>query len=500
VKASKKTSEYVVIAVLLTLSSALILANLGNIYLWQDEAETALLAKSTLSHGLPIAYDGRNYISQALGRDNGKDYVHLWHPWFPFYLLAGFFALFGTSTFVARLPFALLGISTILLTYVYGKRLWRTRRAGVLAAVLLMSSVPFLLLVRQCRYYAPSAFFSLAGLYAYSEMLAKRRHASVGFVIAAVLLFNTHYVYCAALIASVVIHALIFRRAMLKSVLLSSAITIAVNVPGIIWFSGMWGALNDYGGVRKLAITSAEFYVSQIGKHIFHPALLLLPVLLYVIGRIRPSCRVVWDRGTAGNVLLLMIFSILTLVGTSLTNKYPFFRYLAPLIPIMCLLAALILDQGMRIHPGIAVAVILVLAWRGSMGGYLYEITHDYNGPIEGTILYLNANASPGDVVAVTHEDLPVKWYTNLRVIGAVTGEDFAPALNADWLVVRQTVDDQDYPFIDFLMENIPWDKYEQIALPYPDICFENREDPEEHHFRTAEDADPMVIFRRIRE
>ena len=126
---SDRRADQVCLALILVVSSVLILANLGNIYLWQDEAQTALVSKTILTHGIPLGTDGTNFFSQELGREYGKGYVWRWHTWLPFYVLAGFFALFGTSTFVCRLPFALAGIATVMLTYLYAKSLWRSRRA-----------------------------------------------------------------------------------------------------------------------------------------------------------------------------------------------------------------------------------------------------------------------------------------------------------------------------------------------------------------------------------
>ena len=65
-----------------------------------------------------------------------------WTPWFQFYLVAGSFSLLGASTLTARLPFVLFGIGTILLTYFLARSLWMSRRAGLVAALLLVLSVP----------------------------------------------------------------------------------------------------------------------------------------------------------------------------------------------------------------------------------------------------------------------------------------------------------------------------------------------------------------------
>ena len=135
------------------------------------------------------------------------------------------------------------------------------------------------------------------------------------------------------------------------------------------------------------------------------------------------------------------------------------------------------------------------------MRDYLYEITHDYDGPIEGIVTYLNEHAKPGDLVAANHEDLPIKWYTGLRTIGSTTGEDFKPALDADWVVMRRPVDSLDMEFSKYLIENLDISKYERINLKSLDIVFENREDPEKHLFRTVVNPRPhVVIFHRTKE
>lgn len=87
-KLSQKELFFLLLVVVI--ASILFFANLGNIYLWQDEASTALISKTVLQYGVPKGYDGKNYFSQELGTEYGKNYIWKWHPWFPFYYLAVF--------------------------------------------------------------------------------------------------------------------------------------------------------------------------------------------------------------------------------------------------------------------------------------------------------------------------------------------------------------------------------------------------------------------------
>ena len=88
----------------------LLLPNLGEQYLWQDEAQTALLGRSVLLYGLPRATDGHNFFLQNTNHiECTENLTYRWQPWLPFYLVAATFAVLGESALTARLPFALFG-------------------------------------------------------------------------------------------------------------------------------------------------------------------------------------------------------------------------------------------------------------------------------------------------------------------------------------------------------------------------------------------------------
>src|SRR5262245_54837485 len=82
----------------IALGAGLIFANLDDRLLWDDEAETALLAQRVLSHGVPTAWDGRDLISQRCGTDYDGNYLWRESPWAQVYLTAGSFKLFGIGT------------------------------------------------------------------------------------------------------------------------------------------------------------------------------------------------------------------------------------------------------------------------------------------------------------------------------------------------------------------------------------------------------------------
>ena len=141
--------DWISLALLAGLASVLLLTQLDEPYLWQDEAQTAVIARTVLTDGIPRGTDGRNFFSQEQGAEYAEGYVWRWHTWLSFYVAAGSFAVLGPTTFAARLPFALFGIATVLLGYAAALSLWRSRAAAVASGSLLAPSVPFLVLSRQ---------------------------------------------------------------------------------------------------------------------------------------------------------------------------------------------------------------------------------------------------------------------------------------------------------------------------------------------------------------
>jgi hypothetical protein len=227
------------------------------------------------------------------------------------------------------------------------------------------------------------------------------------------------------------------------------------------------------------------------------------------------------DPATWEWLALLVGFVAAEMVVVTIAAPYPFFRYLGPTFAISALILALIAEAGMRINPVLgllvpAAYIILgnttglyprhttateqsLLAFKNPVKDYIYEITHDYDGPVEGIVKYLRKHAHKGDLVLITYEDLPVKFYTDLRVLGGLTGEPLEPALNADWIIIRKyAASGMDLQTRQFIYQVMPLDKYRAITLKYPDSPFQNREDPDWHQFRTPSYEKPVVIFHRV--
>src|SRR5437667_117677 len=177
-------------AIVSLISAVFIFTNLGRDYLWEDEGDTAALASNILKFGVPKAWDGAAFLDSDHGARLNRDLVMVTHPWVQYYLTAASFLIFGQNTFAARFPFAVAGWLSILFVYLFLWRFAGSRLIAFSAAALLVSSVQFLLYVRQCRYCALNILLVCWLFWSFFKMKSARD--CVLFVLAAVLLFHTH--------------------------------------------------------------------------------------------------------------------------------------------------------------------------------------------------------------------------------------------------------------------------------------------------------------------
>jgi 4-amino-4-deoxy-L-arabinose transferase-like glycosyltransferase len=497
-----KTVHYILLLAILCGFLSLLFANISNQYLWQDEAETALVSKTILTGGLPRGYDGKNYFSQMEGADCGPSYIWRQHSWLPFYVLAGFYEVFGVNTFTARLPFMLFGFGTVLLTYFFSKTLWSNTHITFIAVVLLSISVPFLLLCRQCRYYSMVMFFSVLSLYAYTLFLERKKYAAVMIFAASTLLFHSQHLYIAVFFATILLHSIIYHRDRLKSLIVVTVVTAAANIPWIIWLatalSNPKARFTDDVSLGS-AVKLIGSFISQIHHYVFPLWLLAVLATVILIKKINVRRYLSQKPLLLERVSLLIFFVLFNIIFLSAVTNAPYFRYIAPSIPLLIILIAAILEAAISVHLLAAVAIAVILIATGQLKDYLYEITHNYDGPIKGIVSYLNEHADSNDIVAITYGDLPLKFYTKLRIVGGMTGEDLEPAKNARWIIFRRyTHSEYDKKVMQYLIANTNGNNYRQIEINYPDTPWQNREDPAKHYFRTPTNESNVVIFEKI--
>jgi mannosyltransferase len=164
-----------VLFVVFALGMGLRLYQLDADSLWLDEIKTATASRVDLLS-----------VPQSAARTSI-------HPPLLYIVTDVFFLLFGNSDFVVRLPAALLGSASILLTYKAGKMLW-TEKEGLAGAFLLAVSPYHIEYSQEARHYALMVFLALTSLILLLKGLETgRKTLWLGFAASTSLALYTHY-------------------------------------------------------------------------------------------------------------------------------------------------------------------------------------------------------------------------------------------------------------------------------------------------------------------
>ena len=519
----------------LLVGALLLLYRLNDTYLWQDEAETAIVSRHLLAYGLPLSTDGTAWVQQAAQGfvEFTDDHVWIYHSWLQYALTAAAFAVLGPTTLAARLPFVLVGLVTLVLFYHLVSRWLEDRRVARVATVLLLFCVPFLLLMRQSRYYALAVFFTLLTLDAYMQLRLGEPWALPYSVLVAALLYHSHYGAFFPTVIAIGIQWLLSRsEGRLTRRFLTAAILIAILV--LPW--AVFMRILDRGQPFRL-----DRFLAHIGQDFLYTTAWLFPLILVVTLVITWLRRARSEGGGLNDeqahfcqLAGLVIVTNFTMLSASAAFDWLFFRYLAHLIPLLLTMVAIVVVWIMERWPVAAYVLLMVLVlsnalhtlpyglpgvkqldlselWPGSSAFrslnevwikagrfrsdvwmYAQELTHSYEGPNEGLLAYLSVHARPGQTVAVNYEDLPLVFYTRLRVLGGLSGHGLAGDVQPDWVINRKHG-----PYRDRLAAIVASGSYERIEIPYPDIRWENRPQPGEHHYLTVRDEENVVLYRR---
>ena len=147
---------------LVAIAAVAFFVNLGGAHLWDvDEAIFSQTAREMLDRGDAVV----PYF-------NGQLFAH--KPPLVYWLMMAAYWLLGTTEFAARLPSALFGVASVLLTYRLGK-LTFSPRVGFWAALILAGNVSFALIARAATPDALLTFFCTLAVYAFVATTAKAR-------------------------------------------------------------------------------------------------------------------------------------------------------------------------------------------------------------------------------------------------------------------------------------------------------------------------------------
>lgn len=430
--------QWSILLLFMAVAGGLLFTGLGNNVFWNDEAETAFLGRAVLANGLPVAWNGTNLYGYHDGELLNDDLIVTVIPWLQYYVVALSFALFGVSTFAGRFPFALLGVFSVAVLYLFSKRYTADNRTASLSALLLVLSPSFLLFSRQCRYYSLTIFSALLCLWAWTSIQGKGWREILRLALAFTLFFYSNYVAFFSFAGALVFASLFtlnkWRR--WRPIFLAFGLTVIFTGPWFLYARPHETyALGPLWAKIRSDIVILWWYFRELNGNSFFPViyLFLLPLILL---RRRPATAAPSGQGIAlktSNIFLILLafFSILFLVLltsqpqeiTGVAN----IRFAAFLIPVFCLIMGIIINS---VWKWCRVAAVVLLAgtlftnlgtfrrFRSYLLEYVCEITHDYTTPYEAVLLFLQENASNDDTVLVRPEycTYPLMFYQGGRL------------------------------------------------------------------------------------
>jgi len=349
----------VILAALLLGSTALMFTNLGHYALWDDEANTALFAKSVWRTGDTVAVLGDNIIAYR----SGAELANLRNRYIPplgYYVAAPFVGILGDSAFAARLPFAICGLLTVGVVAWWLRRDGASTRTWLLMTIAVLGNVSLMLYSRQCRYYALAILMSILLAYLYVHWEGRRRSLAAMAAVSLCLLASNYLNY-AALYACLLLDYLLWGR---KRRVLRWGDALLLFVPQLLLGGLMVYVWNPLGkGVVSHQTSSwlsekatlfwwnlRDLNRCELGVGL----LIIIAPLAYIVVKDR---RLV--RGPVAILVYMVTVTLLSPQPVGVTSVADV-RYLAPLIPLCIGVGVLCVKAVTARVPALAVPLALV--------------------------------------------------------------------------------------------------------------------------------------------
>jgi len=431
------------------LGGLLILSSLAQHAYWCDEAITAFYARSVVRHGrgLPQAWDGRNLLAFGGGTSLDENMAPSAYPLLQFYVAAPFFALFDQAqqTLAGRLPFALLGLATLPLVWGLVMRWTGNRLAAVLSMLLLATSVQFLLMSRQCRYFSLTSFFSVLLILLYPRLNLRNRKSLAAFIFCGLLLFHSHFLLFFTFMGGLALAFVIADRdrERFKALAVAAAVLLLLTVPYAVCVLGG----EEAGGGKSLAERARllGWYLRDMNRAGFFPALTLL-LLPFIFVRVENGRRRMHKPAVFFFVLILGQVLLTAVLSPEPVDPGRYadanLRYVVNLLPFAAIVLGLTCARVRRRHVLPAAVLLLLLIFsnfltcvgvksfksRCYIYDYVHELLHGYDTNVDRVLGFVRSSIPPNAVLLIEppHQRDPLIFYLGdrYRFCGVLPADD----------------------------------------------------------------------------
>ena len=468
--------------------------------------------------------------------------LFVYRPWFSYYVQAFSLSVFGQTTFGARLPFALIGVFSVIFFYRFAMKFTGKPFVAFLAAFLLASSIPTLIYFRTARYVGVPILLTVLLLNFYIDIYKDKKWNPFPLTVVSIIFFHTMYVEFAGMIAGILVHFFLHIKETLpanrKRAAWSAGITGIFCIPWFIFIFPVFSHVFQYwGSISTLIDPSWQGFpkrfigfLFQLNNYIF--PLILLPLLF--LRQLRPFAK-------QTNLLLICI---LTTLLTALPHLMPLQQYISSSFPLFYLLLAILLTSIIPKYSLLKIFFVAILIttnlihvgpltplkalvqdrpdWfqkssylenvysslirevqiKSVYFDYLYEITHFYRGPLDEVVRFFKDHGKPGDTCYIDPEPSEFEslaFYTGMKMI---RNQDLSPWHPPDWIVIRG----KDRPFeksgkISLQSKNVKEvlqaNVYTRFELDAPAIRVNNNYDIQIHEFRSPSSDDKVNVYQR---
>jgi len=405
--------RFALAGVFLILIAGLLFSRLGYYALWDDESFTALGAKGVMRTGdTSVMLDHNNIVAyrQGIVVQNFRDRST---PPLATYLTAASFDLFGLDAWAARFPCVLLGFGMYVLILYWARRENLTVLAVLMIA--LLGNVSLILFFRQCRYYGPTIFLSVAIVFVYWRGKATPRTLLV-LAGLSILLFAAHYLDFLALYVCLAIDYAIWKRkewppTWRNGLLLFGPQLVLIGIITSIWNPlrtpyGSYEALNDFWD----RVTLFFWYWGDMGQAEFFS----LPVMLLVVIVGLVQRRTWLLRGCVAMVVFLTVIVAVSPQPVRTTSVADV-RYAAPLIPLAIALETGAICALLRQRTLLCIGAALIVfgtnlanggplvtgGFRSTLLSYLEELRDPPSEPYTPTANWINEHVPEGGSIWV---------------------------------------------------------------------------------------------------
>lgn len=514
--------------------------------LWGDEAETALFARNILKYGIPKGWDGVNIMGIENAVVLNSNLINHTSPWGQYYLTAASFAVFGQSSFSARLPFIILSIISIPLIYLLTLKVTNDKKSALIATIISSLSVPFILSSYQDRYYAITSFCALLLTLSSLNLTRKSLWPKITFIVSGTLFFYGNYLSFAAFFASLFFAMLIFmklnkegfrniKKFVLSFILLSIPIA-ALTTPWYLLLKPMEsrGQLVlptlEQGTASFFTLTKDAFSLYNNNNGLPKLLILALGIVLILKLNIKESIShlIFFFFIPCFFLITMSFFTLISVVDTTFIAT----RYTTVILPFFLITIAILISE-IASWQKIAAAVVLVIYVTTNLFSIekvrslplelAGEILNPYPTPDKLVADYLKTHAKDGDTAFVSinrnHEPLifhlgdKIKFVnrvslTNTRIFpknrGLIPRYIYDFRGEPDWVIMysRRAFDGS---FLTFDMRSLPPEvnlsdnyTFETIPVFFSDL---SRPEIELRSFSTIIPApeDQVFIYKKIK-